>query len=353
MENGQPESATRQRLNYDTIKRVADQLYEQQIEMPTAAKTHKLLGYGSLRDHQLYLNRWKQEKKQKPSSLRERHEKAVVEKAKAFAEALLTEHSKEIKAYKMEAAEQVKALEMALAEKESLLSLAQQAADQYSVQLEKAGQAQQALEQQIAESELVFDKIEKEHLTLQVKYEEAKASHQHQLSLLENHCNATEQRAKEHQAEALQLKAQNIALQEKLVQHQAEAQAQQHQAQLHLSQLQAKLEASENSKAQLKKELSELKYKNGELLAQNHNLQAEKEKLAQRLEEKTQLVLRGEFSKQALEAEFGRAQDQIKTQESKIEQLKSEKWQLGQENAKLQGNLTQIEKLFTKPAKYM
>ena len=120
------------------------------------------------------------------------------------------------------------------------------------------------------------------------------------------------------------------------------------QAQTQLSEAQDKLKTALDEKAELEKTLAELKAAHGGLLSQNEQLEAEKLKLTQDLEEKTQLLLRGKFSERAKEAELVKLQDQIKTQEAKIELLRSEKWELAQEKAQLQGNLDQLEKMFTK-----
>jgi len=54
--------------------------------MPTAAKTHQIIGHGSLATHQHYLNRWKEARKSKLSTLPEQLTQKIQEKSQAFSE---------------------------------------------------------------------------------------------------------------------------------------------------------------------------------------------------------------------------------------------------------------------------
>lgn len=74
------------KLIYDDFCLAADQLYYEHMEMPTAAKTHDLIGHGSLATHQHYLNRWKELRRKKPDTLPEQLAKKLQEKSQAFSE---------------------------------------------------------------------------------------------------------------------------------------------------------------------------------------------------------------------------------------------------------------------------
>ncbi len=74
------------KLNYDDFVLAADKLFYEHMEMPTAAKTHHLIGHGSLATHQHYLNRWKESRKRKPATLSEQLEEKIVGQSKAYAE---------------------------------------------------------------------------------------------------------------------------------------------------------------------------------------------------------------------------------------------------------------------------
>jgi len=123
------------------------------------------------------------------------------------------------------------------------------------------------------------------------------------------------------------------------------------QAQTQLDEIEDKLRTTLDAKTQLESNYLKLEAQYGELLSQNQQRQKEYEKITHILEEKTQLVLKGEFTRQALEEELEKADDQIKAQTAKIELLRSEKWQLAQEKSQLKGNLAQLEKLFAETSK--
>ncbi len=74
------------KLNYDHFVLAADKLFYEHMEMPTATKTHHLIGHGSLATHQHYLNRWKESHKRKPATLSEQLEQKIVGQSKAYAE---------------------------------------------------------------------------------------------------------------------------------------------------------------------------------------------------------------------------------------------------------------------------
>lgn len=50
------------RLTYEEFCEIADRLFFEEMVMPTAEKTLKVLQHGSKSTHQLYLGRWKEEK---------------------------------------------------------------------------------------------------------------------------------------------------------------------------------------------------------------------------------------------------------------------------------------------------
>lgn len=76
------------RLTYEDYCVVADRLFYEEMEMPTANKTYKVLQYGSLATHQLYLRRWREERKRKPSTLPEQIETLLVQKTKQLADSV-------------------------------------------------------------------------------------------------------------------------------------------------------------------------------------------------------------------------------------------------------------------------
>lgn len=72
------------RLTYEEFSEVADKLFYEEMVMPTAEKTLKVLQHGSKSTHQLYLGRWKEERKKKPSTIEESLELKAVHKYKEF-----------------------------------------------------------------------------------------------------------------------------------------------------------------------------------------------------------------------------------------------------------------------------
>ncbi len=72
------------RLTYEEFCVVADKLFYEEMIMPTAEKTLKVLQHGSKSTHQLYLGRWKEERKKKPSTIEESLELKAVHKYKDF-----------------------------------------------------------------------------------------------------------------------------------------------------------------------------------------------------------------------------------------------------------------------------
>ena len=123
-----------ERLTYEEFCGVADRLYYEVMEMPTANKTYKTLQHGSLATHQLYLNRWRDERKRKPSTIPEQLESMIVQKAKQLADTtweVLNKGSDEIcRKVKEESEYAIKASEesvrLAHIERESALSELQQ-----------------------------------------------------------------------------------------------------------------------------------------------------------------------------------------------------------------------------------
>ncbi len=75
------------KLIYEDFCAAADKLYGQ-MEMPTAVKTHQMIGHGSLATHQHYLNRWKEARKSKLATLPEQLTQKIQEKSQAYAEDL-------------------------------------------------------------------------------------------------------------------------------------------------------------------------------------------------------------------------------------------------------------------------
>lgn len=78
------ELSTADRLTYEESCEIADKLFFEEIVMPTAERTLKFLQHGSKSTQQLYLGRWKEERKKKHSTIEESLELKAVHKYKEF-----------------------------------------------------------------------------------------------------------------------------------------------------------------------------------------------------------------------------------------------------------------------------
>lgn len=322
------------KLNYDDFCMAADKLFYEHMEMPTAAKTHDLIGHGSLATHQHYLVRWKASRKRKPVTLPEQLSLKIHEKSQSYAEEIwktLSKSQHEIhQEIKQTAKETIEKSQAEATEAQQAKQSAEQALNMLQNQWQDLSHNHNIVTTQLNETKKQQLLAEEAQKSLEKQLNELKENTAQQLSYLKEQDEknrvlfkeqlvSQEQKAQErynllkneslHEKVALQQTIEKLCEQQKIFEDQL------HQKQIEIEQGRGEVRKLESDLQESKNQQKMIKQENRELVVQIHD--------------KDNHILQGQIDANTL-------QQQLQTLQLKIDILQEEKLILTQEKFQLE-----------------
>jgi hypothetical protein len=308
------------KLSYDDFCVAADKLYYEYMEMPTAPKTHSITGHGSLATHQHYLNRWKDSRRKKPSTLPEQLAKKIQEKTKLLAEEIWKAITKTQQEHHQKIQQNAKeTIEAAESETKKTIQVKE-------------------------EIEANFKKLQNQHLTLQQEHEkfvENFSQAEKRGIILEEKANTLKVQLKEYKTESTQ-QLKYLKEQDKknrvLFKEQLSEQALQSEKKYNALQKEKNEEELKNKKIK-----DELTTRQKFLETKNYKNQHALERIESERQQLIQLICEEKSEKEALFKETGKLKSIIDQKKHEVSIAQGEKQQLEKQFLEVQNTILDLQ----------
>ncbi len=258
------------RLTYEEFCEAADKLFYEDMVMPTADKTLKMIQHGSKSTHQLYLRRWQDERKRKPATLEEALDTRITQKFKEFlGQAWNTlEKSSDQKIVEIKQ-ESEKIVQNALLELKTACDMRDELIKELTenkLQLETLSTDNQLFKNKLIHEEKLRYAAEESNKSLQKQLLDLKESHQQQLNFVKQQYNNSEQLLKE------QLKEISKNYEIKINQHEVDRKKEVQHFNIQIEKYKSDIKIIENRLHENISTLDKKVVENNQLIQENQNL---------------------------------------------------------------------------------